>query len=174
MHTLIMSNILIRKTSTMKRIILFGLIITAFILPQKLMSQAGNMDRMDSYKIAFFTRRLNLTPAEAEKFWPLYNEYDNKRIKLQQERAATIRQVNQNENRMSDAELIKAADRLVALQVEEAALTEALHKRLKEILPPVKVLRVYQAENMFRNQLLNDLRENRDIRREPLRPGVQK
>lgn len=174
MHTLIMSNILIRKTSTMKRIILFGLIITAFILPQKLMSQAGNMDRMDSYKIAFFTRRLNLTPAEAEKFWPVYNEYDNKRIKLQQERAATIRQVNQNENRMSDAELIKAADRLVALQVEEAALTEALHKRLKEILPPVKVLRVYQAENMFRNQLLNDLRENRDIRREPLRPGVQK
>ena len=174
MHTLIMSNILTRKTSTMKRVILFGLIITAFILPQKLMSQAGNMDRMDSYKIAFFTRRLNLTPAEAEKFWPVYNEYDNKRIKLQQERAATIRQVNQNENRMSDAELIKAADRLVALQVEEAALTEALHKRLKEILPPVKVLRVYQAENMFRNQLLNDLRENRDIRREPLRPGVQK
>lgn len=148
--------------------------ITATILPQKLMSQAGNMDRMDSYKIAFFTRRLNLTPAEAEKFWPVYNEYDNKRIKLQHERAATIRQVNQNENRMSDSEIIKAADRLVALQVEEAALTEALHKRLKEILPPVKVLRVYQAENMFRNQLLNDLRENRDIRREPLRQGVQK
>jgi hypothetical protein len=28
-------------------------------------------------KIAFFTKRLNLTPGETEKFWPLYNEYRN-------------------------------------------------------------------------------------------------
>jgi hypothetical protein len=78
--------------------------------------------------------------------------------------------VNQNEKRMSDADLLKAADRLISLQVEEAMLTESLHKRLKEILPPAKVIRVYQAENMLRNQLINELRDQRDIRREPLRP----
>jgi hypothetical protein len=131
--------------------------------------QRQEAERIASFKIALFTRRLNLTPSEAEKFWPLYNEFDNRRTKLQQERAETIRLINQNEARMSDAELTKSGDRLVALQVEEAALTESLHKKLKEILPPAKVVRVYQAENMFRNQLLNELRENREQRRDQLR-----
>lgn len=130
--------------------------------------QNQEMDRINAYKIAFFTRRLNLTPTEAEKFWPVYNEYDNKRMELQRQRAETMRRINLDETRMTDAEVLKEADRIVALQVEEALLTETLHKRLKEILPARKVLRVYQAENMFRNQLLNDLRENRgEIKRLP-------
>lgn len=156
--------------SIMKRILIVLFILTAVMMPRELKSQGQDFERIQSYKIALFTRRLNLTPAEAEKFWPVYNEYDGKRIKLQQQRAETIRTVNQNERRMSDADLLKAADRLVALQVEEAMLTESLHKRLKEILPPAKVIRVYQAENMLRNQLLNELRDQRDIRRDPLRP----
>lgn len=157
------------KNNIMKRALFLTLALAALILPRETNAQGQqNLDRMNSYKIAFFTRRLNLSPAEAEKFWPVYNEYDNKRIKLQQQRAETMRRVNQNETRMNDDELIKAADDLIALQVEEALLTEALHKKLKGILPPAKVLRVYQAENMFRNQLLNDLKENREIRREPL------
>ena len=155
----------------MKRILIVLLTLTALMLPCELKSQGQDLERIQSYRIALFTRRLNLTPAEAEKFWPVYNEYDNKRTRLQQQRAETIRMVNQNENRMSDGELLKAADRIIAMQVEEARLTEALHKRLKDILPPGKVFRVYQAENMLRNQLLNELRDQREIRREPLRPG---
>ncbi len=31
--------------------------------------------KLTAYKIAFFTQRLDLTPAEAEKFWPVYNDY---------------------------------------------------------------------------------------------------
>lgn len=155
----------------MKRFLIVLTALAALMVPRELKSQGQDFERIQSYKIALFTRRLNLTPAEAEKFWPVYNEIDVKRTRLQQQRAETIRMVNQNENRMSDGELLKAADRLVALQVEEAMLTESLHKRLKEILPPAKVFRVYQAENMLRNQLLNELRDQREIRREPLRPG---
>ncbi len=31
-------------------------------------------ERLESYRIQFITKKLDLTPAEAEKFWPLYNE----------------------------------------------------------------------------------------------------
>ncbi|HEY6901557.1 MAG TPA: hypothetical protein VI233_12975 [Puia sp.] len=31
---------------------------------------------IDAYKTAFITRRLNLTPEEAQKFWPIYNAYN--------------------------------------------------------------------------------------------------
>ena len=31
-------------------------------------------ERLELFKIQFITKKLNLTPAEAEKFWPVYNE----------------------------------------------------------------------------------------------------
>jgi hypothetical protein len=31
-------------------------------------------EKLELFKIQFVTKKLNLTPAEAEKFWPLYNE----------------------------------------------------------------------------------------------------
>ena len=34
----------------------------------------GDGEKLTAYKIAFFTRNLDLTPAEAEKFWPVYND----------------------------------------------------------------------------------------------------
>lgn len=159
----------------MKNISLLPLVLMLVAPAINLSAQNTEMDRINAYKIAFFTRRLNLTPAEAEKFWPVYNEYDNKRIDLQKQRSETMRMINLQESKMSDAELLKSADRIVALQVDEALLTESLHKRLKEILPARKVIRVYQAENLFRNQLLNELRETRGeiIRRQvqPSPPG---
>jgi hypothetical protein len=30
--------------------------------------------RLESFRIQFITKKLDLTPAEAEKFWPVYNE----------------------------------------------------------------------------------------------------
>lgn len=159
----------------MKRLLYFAATLL-LLVPQSVTGQGQGQqqqqgqetERIAAFKIALFTRRLNLSPAEAEKFWPLYNEFDNRRIKLQQERSETIRSINLNEAKMSEADLIKAGDRLVSLQVEEAALTQTLHNKLKEVLPPAKVIRVYQAENQFRNQLLNELRENREVRRQPL------
>ena len=31
-------------------------------------------ERLELFSIQFITKKLNLTPAEAEKFWPVYNE----------------------------------------------------------------------------------------------------
>jgi hypothetical protein len=35
----------------------------------------GNEEAMESIKVAFLTRQLALTPEEAQKFWPVYNQY---------------------------------------------------------------------------------------------------
>ncbi len=162
----------------MKHLIYFGITLL-MLIPQSVNAQGQGSaqgmeaERIATYKIAIFTRRLSLTPAEAEKFWPLYNEYDKKRLRLQMERSEIMRQVNLNEANMSNDDLAKAGDRLISMEVEEALLTETLHKKLKEFLPPVKVLRVYQAENQFRNQLLNELKGAREIRKNNLQEKMQ-
>jgi membrane-associated HD superfamily phosphohydrolase len=42
-------------------------------LPQRQMTKEQR-ERLELFSIQFITKKLNLTPAEAEKFWPLYNE----------------------------------------------------------------------------------------------------
>ena len=42
-------------------------------MPPKQMTKEQR-ERLELFSIQFITRKLDLTPAEAEKFWPLYNE----------------------------------------------------------------------------------------------------
>jgi hypothetical protein len=40
--------------------------------------------RLESFRIQFITKKLDLSPAEAEKFWPVYNEQREASHKLMQ------------------------------------------------------------------------------------------
>ena len=42
-------------------------------------------NRIKSLKIAHLTERLNLSSEEAVKFWPIYNQYEDKKLALQKE-----------------------------------------------------------------------------------------
>jgi hypothetical protein len=147
----------------MKRGIIVLLIMIGFTISEAGAQNQGR-EKLDAYRIAFFTKRLNLTPQEAEKFWPVYNEFQNKRNSIQTERVQLNRNVNQNELNMSEKEMTEAGDKLISLQMQEANLSMDYHKKFKEILSPVKVLRLYQAENQYRLQLLNELKQNQTLR----------
>ena len=54
----------------MKRLLL--LISFAFSF---LIGLAQNGNRLEALKIAYITKRLDLSPEEAQKFWPIYNQY---------------------------------------------------------------------------------------------------
>jgi len=144
---------------TMKRALLIFL--TALLPVSGLLAQNPNRERLEAYRIGFFTRKLNLTPGEAEKFWPAYNEYQKKRNNLQIERRDIIRTFNQNSGTLSDTELTSMGDKLNTTFSDESSLSAKFHIQLKQALPPVKVIMFYQAENQYRALLLNQLKENK-------------
>lgn len=126
-------------------------------------------ERLNAYKIGFFTKRLNLTSAEAEKFWPVYNEFQQQRQQIQAEKLKLIRTFNQGEGTLNDNQISEIGDKLVGTIVRESELAVTFHKKLKEVLPPAKVIRFYQAENQYKIQLLNELQK-----RQQNRPGAGK
>ena len=68
------------KIEKMKKTIIIFVIM---IFPVNWLSaQNPNLEKLNSYKIGFFTKKLNLTSAEAEKFWPVYNEYQKQKNTL--------------------------------------------------------------------------------------------
>jgi ssDNA-binding replication factor A large subunit len=56
----------------MKRILLFICFAVSCIL-----GKAQNGERIEPLKIAYITKRLDLSPEEAQKFWPIYNQYSD-------------------------------------------------------------------------------------------------
>lgn len=144
------------KFEVMKKGVIVLLIMLMFPVI-RLTGQNPNLDKLNAYKIGFFSKRLNLTSQEAEKFWPVYNEYQKQRNLVQQEKVTLIRNFNQNENELSDNQLTETGDKLIACIVQESSLAVTFHKKLKEVLPPAKVIKFYQAENQYKVQLLNEL-----------------
>jgi hypothetical protein len=137
---------------------IFILMLTALLLPvAKTGAQNPNLEKLNNFKIGFFTKKLDLTSAEAEKFWPVYNDYQDQRNLIQMEKMKINRNFNQNGNSLSDASLSEMGDKFVDCLVQESTLAVTFHKKLKEVLPPAKVIRYYQAENQYKAQLLNEL-----------------
>jgi hypothetical protein len=135
----------------------------------KTAAQNTNLEKLNNYKIGFFTKKLNLTSQEAEKFWPVYNDYQTQRNQIQIEKLKLNRNFNLNESTLSDKQLEEMGDKYVDCLVQESNLAVVFHKKLKEVLPPAKVIMYYQAENQYKIQLLNELQTAKQQQR--LRPG---
>jgi hypothetical protein len=152
------------KSATMKK---RTIIITAILLISliQLTAQNPNIEKFSTYKIGFFTKKMNLTSQEAEKFWPVYNDYQKQKNLIQRNKIMLIRDFNQNESFLDNSQLAEIGDKLVKYISDESALAIAFHKNIKEILPPGKVIKYYQAENQYKIQLLKELQDNRQQRR---------
>ncbi|HUS85607.1 MAG TPA: hypothetical protein VMW76_00075 [Bacteroidales bacterium] len=151
----------------MKRLILSLIWITVVSL-SCLYSQGLRNNKIDAEKIAFFTKRLELSPQEAEKFWPVYNDYTSRKEKLALDKNSLLRYLNQNYKNLTEDELEESSDKFVNFNLQEAELAKEYHDKFKQVLPPSKVVRLYNAEVQFKALLLNQLgnrREQRPVRR---------
>lgn len=128
-------------------------------------AQGGRMrekkEQVKALKVAFLTNELSLSTAEAEKFWPVYNAYDDKQFELrhQKMRAYMDRMDDGSVEKMSEKE---AAAFLVQMENTEDELYQLRKKfvsNLKGILSPVKIIKLKKAEEDFNRKLLKQYRD---------------
>ena len=118
----------------------------------------NNAELVKAQKIAFFTEKLSLTPDEAQRFWPVYNDYWNRKNKIIGERRETMAYCDKNMGRMSAKEIKAYADKYVSYQKQEAELLIEFNAKFQKILPVEKVMKLYQADNEFKNWLLQQIK----------------
>jgi len=123
-------------------------------------------EQMQVERIAYFTEKIGLTPDEAQLFWPIYNEMDNKRTAMFEERASIIRKFMDESAKMSDKQIDEQLNRLVAIQQQEMALPAEYDAKFRKVLSARKVMNLYVAEMGFRNYLLQKMRDVRNERPE--------
>ena len=93
---------------------------------------------IEALKVAFITKELELTPDEAQKFWPVYNQYSKE---------------------------VKAAigDKQDVIETEEKVLNirKSYRDQFTKVLGPDRMNRMFKAEANFRQLLIRSLRRQR-------------
>lgn len=115
-------------------------------------------EKIQARKVAYFTNKLELTPGEAQVFWPVYNEYWKKRDRLFMERQNLLNKI-QSTDVFDDKKARQVTQRLLAIAQDEANLLREYDEKFVKLLPPKKLLKYYAAEESFKMVLINDLRK---------------
>jgi len=118
-------------------------------------------EKMEAHKIAFITSELDLSPEEAQVFWPLYNQYEDEKTEIRKERTR-----HSNLDDLDDDQ----ANELIKTHLENKSRSLALEtkyvEKFKEVLPSKKVLQLMIIERKFKEKVLKDLRGRLDRKRE--------
>jgi len=117
-------------------------------------------------KIGFLTEQLSLTASEAEKFWPLYNELEKKKIELENKKRQLEEMVTDSKPGLTSADYRKLAIELAATHTSEGKLIEEYNLKMLDILPAEKVVKIYVAERKFRFTLMREFRKNHEDKKE--------
>lgn len=147
--------------------LIFALLAMATLLAISVNAQPGRGNRqpqrekIEAQRVAFITNKLSLTPSEAQAFWPVFNEYDAKRHELVKSFHQSAEKEEKGIDQLTDKEATEMADNQLIEAQKQLDLRKEYHAKFKSILPPKKVLMLYQSERDFQKHLLDRLREER-------------
>lgn len=107
-------------------------------------------EKIRALEIAFISRKLNLTENEAQRFWPIYNEYKR-----------DVRQVMQTQRNNPKRDVINEEQMIVDVR-------KKYKERFVGVIGQPRMNKFFEAEREFRGVLLNQLKNR------PNKPVLQR
>lgn len=114
-------------------------------------AQGNKGEKIEALRIAFISQQLNLNPQEAQKFWPVYNQYKNDLKMLHQ-------------NFKMDANGQMDANKQLDFEQKKLDLKKKYKNEFEGALGKEKVNQLYNLEHQFQEKL-KDMREQRQQNR---------
>ena len=115
-------------------------------------------EKLEALRIAFITERLSLTAAEAQVFWPVYNEHHTK----QKEIRSLMKEAGKAADATTDAEIEKVIAAHFDSEQRLLNLQKEYYAQLKKVLPLRKIMKLHRAEREFKNRILEQIGDRRD------------
>ena len=117
-------------------------------------------EQIKALKTAFITTELELTSAEAEKFWPIYNTFEEKQFELRHEKIRSYQnRLEKDLATISEKEAEQLLIKIEAAEDELYQLRKKFNKDLCTVFSPKKVLLLKKYEDDFNRNLLRQMRE---------------
>jgi hypothetical protein len=120
-------------------------------------------EQIKAMKVAFLTSELDLSSSEAEKFWPLYNTFDDKQFELRHQKMKGYFKRMQNDelDKLSEKDASSLLNQIEDNEEDLFNLRKKFILSLKEILPAAKIIKLKKAEEDFNRKLLQQYKDKR-------------
>lgn len=130
---------------------------TAFCYAQR----KENRDKIKSLKVAFITEHLALSAKEAQQFWPVYNDYEDKREALRRKERTQIRNKIRDAADLTEKEAALLLTQYLSFEEEEEELDRSFLKEISKVISAKKTLLLLRSEEEFKRQLIKHYRHNK-------------
>jgi lipopolysaccharide export LptBFGC system permease protein LptF len=127
-----------------------ALILGAFSYAQEQQPDPKAEEKIQAMEVGYISQKLKLTTDEAQKFWPIYNDYKK-----------DISQVIKTYRQNPDADILDRDQKIIDVR-------KKYRDRFVGVIGPTRVRTFFQAEGDFRKALMNRLKNN------PQRPMLQR
>ncbi len=137
----------------------FLLLFLAFFICSSYSQTDAKREKIDALRASFINKKVNFTTKETEAFWPLYNEMNDKLDAVRR----TFRQKynsNTNYNFETDKEAEDYLNAELNLKQKEFEINKDYYDKFKKILPVKKVADVRRAEEDFKKEIINSIKNN--------------
>ncbi|MBK9015319.1 MAG: hypothetical protein IPM82_15375 [Saprospiraceae bacterium] len=146
----------------MKKLSFAIVFMLAFVASSMAQKERGEkaQEKMEAFKIAFFTEKLQLTPDEAKVFWPIYNQFEKEREALKDKFDLD----GQKLELMSDKDVEAAIMQHIEMEEQMVKLRRDNVRRFMEVLPVRKVAMLQRIDNDFKRALLEEIKKRREAK----------
>lgn len=117
-------------------------------------------ERIKTLKVAFISEKLELTPEEAQKFWPIYNAHEKEMDMLRLNAKEKGR--NLNIETLSEDEAKAAISDWMAFEKEQQNLKSDFVESLLTAIPAKKIILLKVVEEQFKKRMIEELQKRRE------------
>ena len=148
----------------MKKTLIFGLLLSAAaVTAQPKMGDRAELEKkkekIEAIKVAYITAGLELTVAESQTFWPVYNELQSKEHELREKQRANFISLKKDEE-ISDDELETMIYEMSDIHIAIEELRKSYLDDFIEILGAKKTLQIIKAEKEFGRKMMERIKGN--------------
>ena len=111
---------------------------------------------MQADRTTLITAGMNFNDKDGAAFWPIYQQYEHERSRLDDRRAGVIKQYAQKYPNLTNAEAKAMADQMLDCESRLVELKKKYHKKFDKVLPALTVAKFFQLEH--RIDLMMDMR----------------
>jgi hypothetical protein len=92
---------------------------------------------------------MQLSAADAAKFWPIYEQYDQELAKLNDQRVANIKEYSSSYDQMTDAKADELIEKALAYRKQRSELLTKTYENVKQALGGIEAARFVQVEDQL-------------------------
>jgi Spy/CpxP family protein refolding chaperone len=144
-----------------KQILPILLLLSSFSFYAQSENMKEKKEKIKALKVAFLTTELDLTAKEAEKFWPVYNSFDDRQFDIRHTKMKAYK-TRMNElalDKMSEKEASILLTQMQNTDEELYLLRKDFTQSLKKVLPEIKIVKLRVSEEDFNRKLLHQYRD---------------